>query len=118
MDLAILLGPGFIPIIENTSPLAGVLNIKHVSLYTKYMPKLKITASKTIWQDVDILSIRILVLPDFFCFFALVACLFKGKEKNPRKFCIARLLELFRDCYQIFVMCRVNQQVQNYNILL
>ncbi len=29
------------------------------------MPKLKITASKTIWQDVDILSIRILVLPNF-----------------------------------------------------
>lgn len=29
------------------------------------MPKLKITASKTIWQDVDILSIRILVLRDF-----------------------------------------------------
>jgi hypothetical protein len=65
VDFAILLGPGFIPIIENTSPLAGVLNIKHVSLYTKYMPKLKITASKTIWQDVDILSIRILVLPNF-----------------------------------------------------
>ena len=32
----------------------------------------------------------------FFCFFALVACLFKGKEKKPRKFSVCVALGLIQ----------------------
>ena len=45
------------------------------------MPKLKITASKTIWQDVDILSIRILVLRDFL----LLLCFGRQLVQRQRK---------------------------------
>lgn len=37
------------------------------------------------------LSLGKFYIATFFCFFALVACLFKDKEKKPRKFpfCVA-----------------------------
>ena len=38
----------------------------------------------------------------FFCFFSLVACLFKDKEKKPRKFWLAWLLLLFRRIFLHF----------------
>lgn len=36
-------------------------------------------------------SIHLKILATFFCFFALVACSFKDKEKKPRKFRFAWL---------------------------
>ena len=42
------------------------------------------------------LSLGKFYIATFFCFFALVACLFKDKEKKPRKFRFAWLLLLFR----------------------
>ena len=38
----------------------------------------------------------------FFCFFSLVACSFKEKEKKPRKFRLAWLLPLFRKIFLHF----------------
>jgi len=38
----------------------------------------------------------------FFCFFSLVACSFKDKEKKPRKFRLACLLLLFRKIFLHF----------------
>ena len=38
----------------------------------------------------------------FFCFFSLVACSFKDKEKKPRKFWLAWLLLLFRRMFLHF----------------
>ena len=38
----------------------------------------------------------------FFCFFALVACLFKDKEKKPRNFLFVWLLLLFRTLFLHF----------------
>ena len=38
----------------------------------------------------------------FFCFFTLVACSFKDKEKKPRKFRFAWLLLLFRTLFLHF----------------
>ena len=35
----------------------------------------------------------------FFCFFALVACLFKGKEKKPRKFSVCVALCIIRGLF-------------------
>lgn len=46
------------------------------------MPKLKITASKIIWQDVDILSIRILVLRDFLLLLCFVRLLVQRQRKG------------------------------------
>ena len=38
----------------------------------------------------------------FFCFFSLVACSFKDKEKKPRKFRLAWLLLIFRRIFLLF----------------
>ena len=48
------------------------------------------------------LSLGKLYIATFFCFFALVACLFKDKEKKPRKFWFAWLLLLFRTLFLYF----------------
>ena len=42
------------------------------------------------------------MLSVFFCFFYLVACSFKDKEKKPRKFRLAWLLLLFRRIFLHF----------------
>ena len=49
----------------------------------------------------------------FFCFFALVACLFKDKEKKPRKFSVCVALGIFWMpflylCYSIYLFIRMN----------
>ena len=41
------------------------------------------------------LSLGKLYIATFFCFFALVACLFKDKEKKPRKFSVCVALDIF-----------------------
>ena len=41
------------------------------------------------------LSLGKLYIATFFCFFALVACLFKDKEKKPRKFSVCVALGIF-----------------------
>ena len=59
------------------------------------------------------LSLGKLYIATFFCFFALVACLFKDKEKKPRKFSVCVALGIFWMpflylCYSIYLFIRMN----------
>ena len=58
----------------------------------------------------------------FFCFFSLVACSFKDKEKKPRKFRFAWLLVSFRIlflhfCYPVYPFVRVSVKCPIYLII-
>ena len=68
------------------------------------------------------LSLGKFYIATFFCFFALVACLFKDKEKKPRKFSVCVALGIFWMpflylCYSVYSFVGVSVKSPIYFII-